>query len=196
MANPSRFRRAMEAIDACNAQDPEGRESEHARAVVAWIDVLAPDASPALRLAGRAQHMGRWRIPRDRYPGGRAGYLRWRRDLQAFHAEQAGRLLADCGYPAEFVQRVGAIMRKERLREDSETQTLEDALCLVFLQSELESFRRRHGEAKVRRIVRRSWDKMSTQGRRAALQLALPESLRDLLPDSPDDLPSGARADG
>src|SRR5690606_11157447 len=119
----ARYRQAAAAIDARNAEDPTGREPLHAREVLRWIDRLAPRASVALRLAGRAQHMGRWRIPRGRYPEGRAGYLRWRRDLAAFHAEETARLLTGCGYPAEFVDRVGRLMRKEDLAGDPEAQT-------------------------------------------------------------------------
>ena len=36
-----------------------------------------------LLLAARAHHLRRWELPRDSYPVGRAGYLRWRRDQKA-----------------------------------------------------------------------------------------------------------------
>ena len=153
-----------------------------------WIGRLWPEAPEALLLAARAQHMGRWRVPRDRYPRDRAGYLRWRRHLQRRHAEEAARILTDCGYAAPFVERVGAIMRKENLRDDPETQTLEDALCLVFIERELEAFQRQHDEAKLQRILRRTWAKMSEPGRAAALELPLPEAVRGLLARS---LPDG-----
>lgn len=176
-----RYRRAVAAIDARNAEDPTGREPQHARDVLRWIEVLAPQASEALRLAARAQHMGRWRTPRDRYPDGRAGYLRWRRDLAAFHAEEAARLLTQCGYPAEFVDGVGRLMRKEQRTTDTQAQTLEDALCLAFIERELADFRHRHDDAKLQRILRRTWEKMSPAARREALALPLGEPVRELL---------------
>lgn len=176
-----RYRQAVAAIDARNAEDPTGREAQHARDVLRWIEVLAPQASVALRLAGRAQHMGRWRIPRNSYPGGRAGYLRWRRDLAAFHAEQTARVLTGCGYPAELVERVGRLIRKENLAGDAEAQTLEDALCLTFIERELDDFRRRHDETKLQRILQRTWAKMSPAAHRQALALPLSEPVRDLL---------------
>ncbi|HEX7038401.1 MAG TPA: DUF4202 domain-containing protein [Pseudomonadales bacterium] len=177
----ARYRQAAAAIDARNDEDPTGREPQHARDVLRWIDVLAPQASVALRLAGRAQHMGRWRIPRGRYPEGRAGYLRWRRDLAAFHAEETARLLTGCGYPAGFVDRVARLVRKEDLAGDPEAQTLEDALCLVFIERDLDGFRRRHDDTKLERILRRTWAKMSPAARREALALPLSEPVRELL---------------
>jgi len=179
--DPARFRQAAEAIDAYNREDPHGRELEQAQAVVGWIRRLRPHASEALLLAGRAHHIGRWRIPRNRYPRNRHGYLRWRRDLQAFHADEAGRLLAGCGCPPALVDRVRCIIRKQRLQDDAEVQALEDALCLVFIERQLAEFRYQHDDAKLQRIIRRTWAKMSPAGHAAALALAVPEDVRALL---------------
>lgn len=180
-ALPARFQRAVEDIDAYHRQDPNGREHSHATRVLEWILTLRPDASEALRLAGRAQHIGRWRIPRDRYPRDRPGYLRWRKDLQAFHADEAGAILAACGYEPAFVGRVRDIIRKRNLRSDPEIQTVEDALCLVFMERQLAGFQQQHDEAKLQRIIRRTWSKMSPEGQQAALGLPLPPEVRDLL---------------
>ena len=48
-----------------------------------WLERIEPKASEALQLAVRAQHIARWRIARDEYPMGRAGYLAWRKALGA-----------------------------------------------------------------------------------------------------------------
>lgn len=176
----ARFRRAAARIDDYNRRDPSEREYPHSLAVVDWITTLRPDASEALRLAGRAQHIGRWRIPRDTYPRNRPGYLRWRRDLQAFHADEAAAILAECGYPQAFIDRVRAIIRKQDLN-DPETRTVEDALCLVFIERQLAAFSRAHDDVKLSRIIRRTWAKMSPAGRDAALALPVTDEVRGLL---------------
>lgn len=175
------FERAAAAFAAYHERDPAGREASHSRAVVAWVERLQPDSSAALGLAARAQHMGRWEIPRDRYPRDRSGYLQWRRDLAEHHADKAGILLADCGYRQVTIDRVRSIMRKRRLATDPEAQTLEDALCLAFIERQLDDFRQRHDEAKLQGILRKTWAKMSPAGHAAALSLDLPQAVSDLL---------------
>lgn len=179
--DPARYQRAVACIDGYNRRDPVGREYPHALAVLQWITILRPDASEALRLAGRAAHIGRWRIPREGYPRNRPGYLRWREDLQAFHADETAAILAECGYPRGVIDRVRSIMRKEHLHDDGETQTFEDALCLVFMERQLAGFQQQHDDAKLQRIMRRTWAKMSPAGRDAALGLSLPDPVRELL---------------
>ena len=101
---PGRFRAAIAAIDALNAEDPttEAAKGEavpaaliYGRRMSGWLLRLAPDASEALRLAARAQHIGRWKSPRGGYPSGREGYLQWRGDLARFHADTAADILAE-----------------------------------------------------------------------------------------------------
>jgi len=176
----ARLRAALAAIDAFNAGDPkrvvaDGRDVaesvRYGERMTAWIERLDPAASEALRLAARAQHIGRWTIPRKEYPEGVAGYSRWRRDLARFHAETAGTILADAGYDAATIARVGALIRKEGLGRDPETQALEDAACLVFLETGFDDFSRRHSDDKVVDIVRKTWRKMGPKGRALALEL-------------------------
>lgn len=176
-----RFQKAALAFETIHQGDPSGVALPHARTVVAWVERLRPDASEALRLAARAQHLGRWEVPRSTYPEGRDGYLRWRRDLSERHAEQAAGLLTECGYPADTVARVGAIMRKRGRVRDPEVQVLEDALCLAFIERQLDDFRRKHEDAKLAGILQKTWAKMSPQGREAALALDLPGPVRELI---------------
>jgi hypothetical protein len=175
-----RFRDAIARIDAFNAQDPRrvsrgGRDLpeaiDYAERMSAWVARLEPDASEALRLAVRAQHIGRWTIPRNGYPEGTAGYNRWRRDLARFHAETAGRLMGEAGYDAVTVARVGSLIRKEGLGRDPETQALEDAACLVFLETGFDEFSRKHPDDKVVDIVKKTWRKMGPKGRALAMEL-------------------------
>jgi hypothetical protein len=186
-----RFERAMAAIDAANAEDPERALDEdgqpqpagllYARRLSDWLNRLAPDAPEALRLAARAQHIRRWHIPRSAYPMDRAGYHRWRSRLYDFHAEQAGQVLQDAGYDDATIARVQSLLRKEKLDCDPDTQTLEDAVCLVFLEREFAEFARGRDESKLLTILQRTWKKMSEQGQRAALALELPAETRRLI---------------
>src|SRR6478609_7642016 len=141
-----RLVRAVAAIDAANAQDPtiataRGRtgpkEIIHAELVTEWVTRLRPDADEAMLLAARGHHFRRWTVPRTTYPEGRAGYLRWRRDLHKQHALELGELLTDAGYDGPTIERVQALVRKDGLGHDADVQVLEDALCLVFLETQL-----------------------------------------------------------
>ncbi|MBK1670953.1 hypothetical protein CKO28_23355 [Rhodovibrio sodomensis] len=190
---PDRFTQAIAAIDRVNMEDPgtewlDGapvpRGLAYGRRMTGWVERLNPDASQALRLAARAQHIRRWEIPRDRYPGGRDGYLRWRTHLKRHHARVASEVLADIGYDADTIARVRDLLRKRGVKTDPETQTLEDAACLVFLENGLVDFARKHDSGKVTGILRKTWTKMSEAGRREALQLDLPEAARALVADA------------
>jgi hypothetical protein len=186
MAEDDRLHHAFVLIDAAHSEDPRRQDGQpvellYAQRMTDWLARLYPDAAEPLRLAARAQHIRRWTIPRSRYPMTRAGYLQWRTELGRFHAQTAGRLLAEAGYDAVTVERVGALIRKEQLKTDSDAQALEDVICMVFLQYEFADFAPRHEEAKVVRILRRTWGKMSGRGQAAALGLKLPPHLRSLI---------------
>lgn len=183
-----RFRRAMEAFDALNGRDPNTetadgkvfpRELLYAMRMSRELQNLDANASEALQLAARAQHLERWQIPRDEYPRDRSGYKRWRLALANRHAERAGEVLSDCGYDPETIAAVQRMLRKEQLKRDPEVQTLEDVACLVFLRYHFADFARQHPQEKIVGILRKTWNKMSDRGRNAALQLDLPpESAR------------------
>ncbi|MGB8276119.1 MAG: DUF4202 domain-containing protein [Alphaproteobacteria bacterium] len=185
-----RFEAAIAAVDAANSGDPntvsfEGRERPkevvYAIQMSRWLDRIAPDASPALRLAARCQHIRRFEIPRETYPMGRIGYLKWRTDLKHLHARIAGEILARVGYDAGTIARVQALVRKDRLKQDPEAQTLEDVVCLVFLENYFADFAVRHDDDKIVDIVRKTWVKMSETGHQAALSLPLPAAARRLV---------------
>ncbi len=50
---------------------------------------------------------------------------------------------------------------------------MEDALCLVFLESQFPDFRVKTSEEKMVSIIRKTWAKMSAEGQKAALNLNL-----------------------
>lgn len=146
-----------------------------------WIKRLRPNASEALQLASRCQHIGRWKIPRDKYPEGKAGYLKWRNDLAKFHAETTAALLSSVGYDKDEIRSVQRILLKENLKLDEEVQTMENALSLVFLEFQFEDFSLKHEEEKLTRILQKTWKKMSQEGREVALTLALSKKSKELL---------------
>jgi hypothetical protein len=167
----SRFDQAIRKFDALNSADPQGKELRYAQQMTAWLDRLAPDASDALKLAARAQHLMRWQIPRDSYPKDRAGYLKWRTTLYDFHADRASEVLREVRYDDATIARVKSLIRKEKLKADPETQTLEDVICLVFLENYFEEFSQEHDEEKLIRILQRTWKKMSPRGHDAAMTI-------------------------
>lgn len=184
----SRMEQAFAAIDAANADDPvtiviDGvewpKELAHAELMVEWVRRLDPQASEAQLIAARAHHLRRWSLPREDYPEGRAGYLRWRARLKRQHAEEVGLILADLGYDQATIEQAQKIVRKEGLGRDAAVQVHEDALCLVFLQTQLVEVAEQIGEEKTVDVLRKTARKMSPQGLAAAQELTLePEGQR------------------
>ena len=169
---------AFAAIDAENAGDPKGKELDHAERAVGWIRRLRPDAPPELLLAARGHHVRRWEIPRTEEPEGRAGYLRWKRRLQQHHADVLGRVLTGSGFDVERVQ---ALVRKERLKSDPDVQSLEDALALVFLETQLAELGEKLDDDHLVDVLAKTLRKMTPDGRAAAGSLAYDEHGRALV---------------
>lgn len=179
----SRFRQALAKFDAANAQDPnqemfEGKsypkELIYAQRMTAMLNQFAPDASEAVQLAVRCQHICRWMSPRNAYPMDGAGYKQWRTDLYKFHGETAGAIMREAGYDEEMTGKVQALLRKEKLKVNPETQLLEDVVDLVFLQYYLADFVVKYShyeEEKLLGILRKTWRKMSDKGHEVALKL-------------------------
>jgi len=132
---------------------------------------LCPEASEELRLAARCQHLCRWMVPRDSYPMTRAGYLKWREGLKHFHAEKAGRILREVGYPAEVIARVQSLNLKKDFPNDAEGRVLEDALCLVFLEHQFGDLASKTAEDKTINALQKSWQKMTPAAQAQALKL-------------------------
>jgi hypothetical protein len=187
----SKLEKAFELFDDYNKQDPHqlvcnggtyAAEYFYALQLYNWVKKLEPNASEVLQLASRAQHIGRWKSPRESYPAGKAGYLTWRKDLAKFHAQTAGELMLQAGYTQDEVNAVKHIILKENLKFDNEVQIMENALCLVFLQFQYEDFLKKHEDDNlVIRILKKTWLKMSDPGRQAALQLNYNERGKQLI---------------
>ncbi len=179
----ARFERAIAGFDAANAADPNRemvdgvarpKELVYAERMTAMLARFAPDAPVVVRLAARSQHIERWKIPRTDYPMDRIGYLQWRKRLNKFHGEVAGRLLREAGYDEATIARVARLLMKEGLKSDAEAQTLEDVVDLVFFQHYLADFVAKHDgydAAKLADILAKTAKKMSPRGRQAAVTL-------------------------
>ncbi|WP_148254960.1 DUF4202 domain-containing protein [Aidingimonas lacisalsi] len=188
----SPFARAVARLDALHGDDPretivEGRsqpyEQVYAQRMSEWLATVKPDASEVLQLAVRAQHLQRWRLPRDDYPRDRPGYLAWRRELGRLQAERAAEVMREVGYEEADCERAAALIRKEGIKRDSEAQALEDTACLVFLQYDFVDFAEQHldDEDKLLRIIRKTWKKMSPHGQSFAQTISLPETHQALM---------------
>jgi hypothetical protein len=190
--NRARFDAAIAAIDAANAEDPNvmvvdgvsrPKELVHAELVTRWVAALDPDPSEELLLAARAHHLRRWTVPRSSHPTGRAAYLKWRTTLHAQHAADAARILGDVGYDDATIGRVQDLVRKRGLGTDPEVQTLEDALCLVFIETQLRDLAARLEPETLAGAVEKTKRKMSPRALELAAQLDLTDAERALLAD-------------
>ncbi len=194
MLSTERFQQAIVAFDALNAQDPSQevldgqahpKELLYAERMSAMLKRYAPDASEALQLAARCQHIQRWKIPRSSYPMTKAGYHQWRNALKAFHAAIAREVLTHVGYDEVSVARVCALVQKTLPPADPEAQTMEDVVVLVFLESYLQAFVASHSdydEAKFADILHKTFRKTSLHARSAIKQMiTLPPGLQPLV---------------
>lgn len=184
------YTKALSAIDAAHAQDPNKTtiagstvpyEQHYAQKCTSYLEKRSPNASETLRLAIRAQHFRRWEVPRSSYPMTKIGYHSWRTFLKKRQAEQVEAICVEAGYGAEEAARVGALIRKEGLKSDEETQVLEDVACLVFLDDQFEAFEKEHDEEKIVGILRKTWGKMTERGHELALQIPMEGRPRELV---------------
>lgn len=192
---PERLLCVLAHIDAANQQDPRTeqvdgtslpREYAYSLHMTRWLWQLTGAPSECVQIACRAQHIERWTQPRDAYPMDRAGYYQWRQACARYHAERATGFMRECGYSETDREIVSAMLRKQRLKADPDTQLMENVACLVFLERYFAEFVEQHDdydEAKWVRILQRTWAKMSEPGHQAALTLvtSLPSDLQSLV---------------
>ena len=186
----SRYEKALAAIDEAHALDPnkvsiDGAEApyelHYAEQCTRFLDSRLPDASETLKIAIRAQHFRRWETPRSAYPMTRPGYFSWRINAKKRQAELVEQICLEAGYSAEEAARVAALIRKEDLKVDAETQALEDVACLVFLEDQFAEFANSYDEAKILGVLRKTWGKMSEKGREMALQIEMKGKEKNLI---------------
>jgi len=186
----TKYEAAIKHIDAAHAEDPNKitiNGSEHpyelhySQKMTSYLERRSQSAPETLRLAIRAQHFRRWEIPRDSYPMTKVGYHAWRTFLKKRQAEMASQICLDVGYSEQEATRVAHLIRKEDLKEDEDTQVLEDVACLVFLDDQFEEFETQHDEDKIVRILKKTWGKMSEEGHGLALRIPMSERCKALV---------------
>jgi len=188
---PDSLSQVLELIDAANALDPNIELDENGNSVAKellysqrmseTLSQFFTSASAHLQIAARAQHIERWRSPRSDYPLGKVGYKQWRLNLLRYHAERAAELMLRAGYDDNDTAIVKNLITKKKLKTNSDSQTLEDIVCLVFLEHYLDSFAAKHSDEKVIDILQKTWKKMSENGHRAALKLKYSPDMETLI---------------
>ena len=175
----------LNAIDAANAKDPRMDEGQpeallYGQRMSEECDRLFPNALETLKIAARGQHVERWVLLRKDYPEGKAGYLKWRRDLATHHAERVGGFMVDAGYGEDAVAEVKKMLQKQGIKRDDQVQALEDVICFVFVRHYFAPFAAKHPDEKVLDIVQKTARKMSSDGRAQLLKdFDLPEHLAE-----------------
>lgn len=194
----AKYEAAVALMDAANQQDPNlemadgqkwPKELLYSHRMAEMLDRYQPDADNIAKLAIRAQHIERWKSPRNAYPMDRTGYLKWRSDLYKFHAECAIRLMADAGYDQDSMNRVKKAVSKRGRKINADSQLLEDIAALVFIEYYMQPFVEKHpdySEQKWIDIILKTWKKMSTDAQIFALsgKITLPETLIPLIQKS------------
>ncbi len=189
------YDKARELIDAANREDPNQvsadgkdwpKELLYSERMSDMLQRYNPATDDAMKLAIRAQHIERWKSPRNAYPMDRIGYLQWRKDLYKIQANTAAELLAQAGYGDAEIERVRNAVAKKNIKGNPDTQLLEDVTDLVFLEHYMLEFVSKHAdysEQKWIEIVQKTWNKMSANAHEFALSGAvkLPESLVPLI---------------
>ena len=186
-----KFEKALALYDAANSKDPNiesdngkdvPKELLYSQRMLDMINRYQPDADDVAKLAVAAQHIERWKSPRSDYPMNRKGYHQWRTNLYKFHAETAAIFLEEAGYDEAFIERVKLAIGKKDLRNNADTQILEDVAALTFIEHYMTTMYKnfpQYDEQKWIDIIIRTWKKMSPEAHEFALSgdVKLPEAL-------------------
>jgi len=193
--SPQNYQQAKALIDAANGADPNRVEADgkewpkellYSERMSDMLERYAPQADEVMKLAIRAQHIERWKSPRNAYPMDRIGYLKWRKDLYKMQGETTARLLREAGYDEDSAARAENAVAKKNLKTNPDTQLLEDVTDLVFIEHYMLEFVGKHpeyDEDKWIDIIQKTWNKMSPAAHEFALsgKLELPKPLVPLI---------------
>jgi hypothetical protein len=190
MQSTDRFTRAIAAFDAYHKQDPNTetengeeypKELLYAKRMTERLLTFAPDTDDFVKLAARCQHIGRWEIPREKYPMDKKGYLQWRNEEKIRHARMAEGILNECGYDPVTIEKVKILLLKKELHTNPATQLLEDVACLVFIEHYLEDFAVKHDDEKIIDILRKTLKKMSDKAKEATAHIRFSPRIQSLI---------------
>ncbi len=186
------FNKAIALYDTANSKDPNvvkddngndiPKELIYSHRMLDMINRYLPEADEVAKLSVAAQHIQRWTSPRSDYPMNRKGYHLWRTRLYGYHAETATAILEEVGYDEDTIARVKRAIGKKDLKNNKDTQILEDVAALTFIEHYMtamyENFPQ-YDEEKWIDIIIRTWKKMSADAQAFALSgdLKLPADL-------------------
>lgn len=179
--NTTRFDHAIKKFDEYNSSDPNGKELLYSQRMSDRLAQFKPGSPEHIQLAVRCQHIGRWTIPRNTFPEGKKGYIAWRNKLKQFHADTAASILNECSYDENTISKVKDLLLKKDLRNNPETQLLEDIVCMVFVEFYLDEFAAKHNDEKVIDILAKTLKKMSPQAIGVATRFKLAPRTSELL---------------
>jgi len=193
--NQPSYERARALIDSANSADPNQvtvdgkqwpKELLYSERMSDMLQRYNPEADDVMKLAIRAQHIERWKSPRNAYPEGRIGYLQWRKDLYKIQANTATELMCQAGFDEAGIERAWKAVAKKNIKGNADTQLLEDVTDLVFMEHYMLEFVDKHpdySEEKWIGIIRKTWNKMSQDAQQFALSgaVSLPQSLLPLV---------------
>lgn len=178
--NSDRLNNVIGHLHAAHQQDPNMESWEEGVYPAEWLyiqriterlEIFEPNASNELVVAAHCQHLCRWEIDRKTFPEGRAGYYQWRNYLSEYQAMKAREIILEAGFEPDFADCVKKIVKKENIFSDPEAQTLEDVVCLVFLEYYLDEFMRDKSEESMATIILKTWNKMSERAHQEALKI-------------------------
>ncbi len=196
--NQTLFKQVCTLIDDANSKDPNQesdgnkdwpKELLYSHRMADMLERFDPDSDDVIELAIRAQHIERWKSPRSDFPMNKKGYYQWRTQLYQFHADTLGKLMLEAGYDTSDIERAKLAVGKKNLKNNLDTQLLENISAMVFIEHYMLEFVENHpeyDEDKWITIILRTWNKMSEKGQEFALSgaLKLPESLIPLIKKS------------
>lgn len=174
------LKNAIHELLAAHLQDPNMESWNDGVYPVEWLYIqriterlfsFCPDASEELIVAANCQHLYRWEIERKSFPEGRIGYYQWRNYLSEYQAQKAREIILTAGFDPDFADQVKIIVKKENIFTNPEAQTLEDVVCLVFLEFYLDEFIREKSELDMSTVILKTWNKMSEKGHQEALKI-------------------------
>ena len=187
--------KAITLVDDANSKDPNivnennkdwPKELLYSERMTEMLNRFKPDADAAQQIAIRAQHIERWKTPRNTYPIDRMGYLRWRKDLYKIQADTVAGLCREAGCDEDDINRIHTMVSKKNIKTNVDTQLLEDVTDLCFLEHYIEYFVGRHPEYTEEKwidIIQKTWNKMSEQAHDFVLagNVSLPAGLTPLI---------------
>jgi hypothetical protein len=191
MSSAEKIQRAFSEFDQYNSRDPHleqhngkpvPKELLYAMRMSEQLDRYEPNAADHIKLAARCQHIGRWEIPRNTFPMDRKGYLQWRSKLAIYHTEIASRILTQCGFDQDTIDKVKFLLQKKQLlQHHPDTQILEDVICLVFIEHYLHDFALAHDDDKVIDILQKTIRKMSPRAIAEVGKIPMTEKVKELV---------------